>query len=92
MRLIGFAPFLIIGIVAGLFATKLFNRSAITAVANCALGVLAAAFGLFMRDVFGFESGVLTGLMTAAIRSVVIVFLVNAIAPLFYGNNHPTNQ
>jgi len=84
MRLIGFIPFMIIGIVAGLIATKLFNRSAITALANCILGIIAAIFGLFMRDVLDFESGVFAGLVAATISSVLIVFLVNAIAPLLF--------
>lgn len=82
MRLLGFLPFLFIGVLAGLLATKLFNRSAITAVANCVLGVCAATFGLFSRDLLDLESGVLSGLLSALIASIVIVFVVNAIGPL----------
>lgn len=87
MRLIGFLPFLIIGIAVGLLATKLFNRSAITAIANCVLGVVAAAAGLFLRDVLDFESGVLSGFIAAALSSIIIVFVVNAIAPLVLAHN-----
>jgi len=91
MRLLGFLPFLLIGVLVGVFATKLFNRSPITAVPNCALGVFAALFGLFFRDVLNFESGVFSGLLAALTASIVIVFAVNAIGPLVFslGDKNP---
>ena len=82
MRMIGFLPFLFIGVVVGLLATKLFNRSPITAVANCVLGVFAATVGLFLKDMLGFESGILSRLLAALIASIVVVFAVNTIGPL----------
>ena len=80
--MIGFLPFLFIGVLVGLAATKLFNRSPITAVANCVLGVFAATVGLFFKDMLGFESGILSGLFGALIASIIVVFAINAIGPL----------
>ena len=88
MKLLGFLPFLFIGVIVGLVATKLFNRSPITAIANCVLGVIAAIVGLFFRDVFDFESGVASGLIAALFASVVVVFLVNALGPLIFSDNN----
>jgi len=82
MRFLGFLPFLLIGVVVGIAATQLFNRSPITAVANCVLGVAAATFGLFFRDVVNLQSGVLSGIVAAGVASVVVVFAVNAIGPM----------
>ncbi len=87
MRLIGFLPFLLIGIVVGLAATHLFNRSPITAFVNCVLGVVAATFALFFRDLLGFESGILSGLVAAFLGSVIIVFVANLLGPYLLSSN-----
>ena len=92
MRLLGFLPFLIIGMLVGLLSTKLFNRSPITAVANCVLGVFAAIVGLFFRDILDFESGLLSGLVTALIASVGLVFLANIIGPIVLAADNDTTE
>jgi len=93
MRLIGFLPFLLIGIIVGLVATKLFDRSAITALVNCLIGIVAALMGLFMRDLFDLPAGVLPGMLSAAVASVAVVVVVNVIGQVFVKQsskiNHP---
>jgi len=92
MRLLGFLPFLLIGVVVGIIATHLFNRSPITAVANCVLGIFAAVCGLFLRDLFDFESGILSGFVAATVASCVVVFAVNAIGPMVMALDDDDNE
>jgi len=58
-----------IGVVIGIIATQVFKRSTITLFINCILGVAGAIAGLFLRDLFDVQAGLVPGFIAAAMVS-----------------------
>jgi len=79
MRLIGPYLFILIGVVIGILATRLFSKNPLRYLPNVVLGVIGSFFGLFLRDIFDVTLGgkFLGAMLAAALGAVLLTVIGN---------------